>query len=234
MENMHSGIKGTDSLGERPEPSGAEGAGGERLSTRERILLMALKLFARDGYEAVSVSAIAGAMGMTKGALYRHFENKRDILDSIVARMIKIDAEHAKQYHVPELPTDIPQEACRSITMREIRAFTLAQFDFWTRDAFAADFRRLLTIEQYRSEDMARLCRDCLTQGPVAYMSGIFRAMQERGLLHPADPELLALEFYAPMWLLICSCDATESHEQARALLTAHMDRFERETSADF
>ena len=39
--------------------------------TKERILTTALRLFARDGYEAVSVSDIAQALGMTKGALYR-------------------------------------------------------------------------------------------------------------------------------------------------------------------
>ena len=44
-------------------------------NTKERILLTALELFARDGYEAVSVSTIAGALGMTKGALYRHYAN---------------------------------------------------------------------------------------------------------------------------------------------------------------
>ena len=33
-------------------------------NTKERILLTALELFARDGYEAVSVSTIAGALGM--------------------------------------------------------------------------------------------------------------------------------------------------------------------------
>ena len=47
--------------------------------TKENILMTALYLFARDGYEAVSVSAIAGELGMTKGALYRHYKNKRDI-----------------------------------------------------------------------------------------------------------------------------------------------------------
>ena len=52
--------------------------------TKERILMTALRLFARDGYEAVSVSAIAGELGMTKGALYKHYRNKRDIFDSIV------------------------------------------------------------------------------------------------------------------------------------------------------
>ena len=35
--------------------------------TKEQILMTALHLFAQDGYEAGSVSRIAGALGMTKG-----------------------------------------------------------------------------------------------------------------------------------------------------------------------
>lgn len=42
------------------------------MHTREKILQTALHLFAREGYEAVSVSQIAGALGMTKSALYKH------------------------------------------------------------------------------------------------------------------------------------------------------------------
>ena len=45
---------------------------------KEEILIIALHLFARDGYEAVSVSQIAGELDMTKGALYRHYKSKRD------------------------------------------------------------------------------------------------------------------------------------------------------------
>lgn len=54
---------------------------------KEEILIVALHLFARDGYEAVSVSQIAGELDMTKGALYRHYKSKRDIFDCIVQRM---------------------------------------------------------------------------------------------------------------------------------------------------
>ena len=36
---------------------------------KEEILIVALHLFARDGYEAVSVSQIAGELDMTKGCL---------------------------------------------------------------------------------------------------------------------------------------------------------------------
>ena len=56
-------------------------------TTKENILIVALHLFARDGYEAVYVSQIAGELGMTKGALYRHYESKRDIFEHIVKRM---------------------------------------------------------------------------------------------------------------------------------------------------
>ena len=51
--------------------------------TKEAILTTALQLFAGNGYEAVSVSEIGGALGMTKGALYKHYKNKRDIFDHI-------------------------------------------------------------------------------------------------------------------------------------------------------
>ena len=39
-------------------------------NTKQRIMEIALALFARDGYEAVSTSQIAGELGITKGALY--------------------------------------------------------------------------------------------------------------------------------------------------------------------
>ena len=48
-------------------------------NTKEKILETTLELFAAKGYEAVSVSDIAGKLGMTKGALYKHYTNKQDI-----------------------------------------------------------------------------------------------------------------------------------------------------------
>ena len=100
--------------------------------TKEKILLAALRLFAREGYEAVSVSDIAGELGMTKGALYKHYKNKRDIFDSIVARMFQVDAERSRQYDVPEEQFDQSPAAYEDVSLENIRRFTLAQFAFWT------------------------------------------------------------------------------------------------------
>ena len=78
--------------------------------TKEKILAVALQLFAKDGYEAVSVSKIAEKLGITKGALYKHYENKKDIFNSIVARMSQSDHEIARKYGVPENVFDCAPE----------------------------------------------------------------------------------------------------------------------------
>lgn len=49
-------------------------------STRERILDVALELFARKGYAETSLREVAAELGITKAALYYHFESKQDIL----------------------------------------------------------------------------------------------------------------------------------------------------------
>lgn len=188
--------------------------------TKEKILMTALHLFARDGFDAVSVSTISGELGMTKGALYKHYKNKRDIFDSIVARMYEIDAERSKEYEVPE-----EQECRQPVSWDSVRQFTLAQYVFWTQDDFACSFRKMLCLEQYRSEEMAQLYQGCIVTGPVDYMESIFAQMMSDGIMKESDPKLLALEYYAPMFLLISSSENSES-EQSLALLEKHIARF--------
>ena len=118
--------------------------------TKEKILTAALTLFAKDGYEAVSVSQIADALGITKGALYRHYASKRDIFDCILARMQLADAENAKEHAMPEETVDKAADAYRKTSLAEIAAYSKAQFRYWTEDSFASAFRRMLTLEQYR------------------------------------------------------------------------------------
>lgn len=75
----------------------------------------------------------------------------------------------------------------------------------------------MLTLEQYRSPEMAELYGKCITSGPVAYLEDIFRGMTERGILKKADPHLLATEYYAPLFLLI---NMAESQSKSDALNT--------------
>lgn len=194
--------------------------------TREKIWRIALRLFARDGYEAVSVSAIAGALGITKGALYRHYRNKREIFDRIVGRLVEIDTECARTHAVPEGTIDQTPAAYRDATMENIRNFTISQFRFWTEDEFGRDFRKMVTLEQYRNPEIADLQQKVFTSGPVSYMADLFREMMTQGMVQKGDPELLAIAFFAPFHLLVGISDAPSGEGKALALLTAYIDDF--------
>ena len=112
------------------------------MDTKEKILLASLELFSKDGYEAVSVSMIADALGITKGALYKHYTNKRDIFDSILRRMEENDRSGAERFSLPVGIFDEMPESYRNTAIEQLVGFTMAQFIYWTEDPFASRFRR--------------------------------------------------------------------------------------------
>lgn len=172
--------------------------------TKERILSAALELFARSGYEAVSVSDIAGELGMTKGALYKHYRSKRDIFDHIVARMEQQDAARAGEFRLPEGTLAEMEEQYRSASLEALVQYSAAQLHYWTEDAFAAPFRRLLTLEQYRSEELGRLYQQYLAAGPLGYVADLLTS------LGVDAPQRQAAALYGAMFLFYSMYDGAE------------------------
>lgn len=69
----------------------------ERLS-RGRLIAVALELIDEKGAEAVTVRALADAVGVTPMALYNHFSSKRDLLAAVADQIIgatEFDGRHA-------------------------------------------------------------------------------------------------------------------------------------------
>jgi len=60
--------------------------------TREYIIDQAYGLFLSRSYEAVSISEISKAIGLTKGALYHHFRNKEELFMAVIDKNVKMDA----------------------------------------------------------------------------------------------------------------------------------------------
>lgn len=190
--------------------------------TKERILAIALELFAQNGYLGTSMSDIAKQLGFTKAALYKHYTSKQEILDQIVERMNRMDYERAEEYEMPETEPDGFAEAYMHTPIEKIRTYSLAQFDHWTKETFSANFRKMLTLEQYRDPKLAQLHHDYLTGGPLEYMAAIFRKLAD------SDEEAmqLALDFYGPMYLLYSIYDGAEDKAAVAPLLDAHIRRF--------
>lgn len=190
--------------------------------TKERILETALELFAQNGYLGTSMNDIAARLGITKAALYKHYAGKQEILKRIVERMDQMDKERAEAYEMLETAPDGFAEAYLHTPVEKIRAYSRAQFDHWTREPFSANFRRMLTLEQYRDPEMAQLYQKYLATGPVDYMAAIFRGLTDS----EEAAQYLALEFYGPMFLLYSVSDSGAEQEQVLSLLDAHIDRF--------
>lgn len=161
---------------------------------KEEILTVALHLFARDGYEAVSVSQIAGELDMTKGALYRHYKSKRDIFDCIVERMEQGDSEQAAEYDMPEDDKESMPDQYKTVSLEEFVEYSKSMFAYWTEDDFASSFRKMLTIEQFRSEEMQNLYQQYLVSGPAEYVKDLLKNMEIK------NPEEKAVKFYANMF----------------------------------
>ncbi|MEO8233138.1 MAG: TetR/AcrR family transcriptional regulator [Ignavibacteriota bacterium] len=58
-----------------------------RNKSREKIEKIALELFAIKGYHATSISQIAEKAGISKGLLYNYYENKEQLLNSVIRKV---------------------------------------------------------------------------------------------------------------------------------------------------
>ena len=186
---------------------------------KEEILMIALHLFARDGYEAVSVSQIARELDITKGALYRHYKSKRDIFDCIVQRMEQQDGEQASEYDMPEENKENMPEKYETVSLDDFVEYGKSMFEYWTEDDFASSFRKMLTIEQFRSEEMQNLYQQYLVSGPASYVKDLFESM---GIVDAKDK---AIRFYAVMHFYYSIYDGAADKAKVKRQFELMLDR---------
>ena len=177
-------------------------------NTKERILDEALKLFAQSGYMGTSMNDIADRMGVTKAALYKHYKSKQEILDSIVEKMNRMDQERVKEYDMPEGNMEEVRKGYQTAALDKIKEFTKVQFLHWTQEEFPCCFRKMLTLEQYRDPELAKLYQKYLSGGPLLYIEEVFRGFTD----NEREAKQLALDFYGPIFLLYSIYDLSLIH----------------------
>ena len=62
---------------------------GRAPSRREAILASAAALFSERGYPATGIDEIGAAAGITGPGVYRHFDNKKGVLEGVVGRAVE-------------------------------------------------------------------------------------------------------------------------------------------------
>jgi AcrR family transcriptional regulator len=86
-----------------------------REATTGALVDAARELFARDGFAATSLDAVAARANVTKGAVYHHFEGKRELFKAVFAREVaKLTDTLVAVYARKKDPWDAFVASCRA------------------------------------------------------------------------------------------------------------------------
>ena len=202
--------------------------------TKQLILEQALALFSARGYDAVTVGDIARAVGIKAPSLYNHFSGKQAIFDALVdATAAQYEADTGRiDIHVQNVQKDIP--IFTAITADALFEKVRQIFTYSLHDETIARFRRMMTIEQFRSPELAALYSERYVERLLRYHAGIFRALIAAGEICAEDPDALALQYVAPVLTLIGICDRQPEREtECLEKLQKHVQLFFRLVHGD-
>ena len=156
------------------------------MPTKERILYAALDLISEKGYDGVGVDLIAENAGLKGPSLYRHYKGKEDIFLSLIDM---VEAHYMTGFGLMNTKEGYPD------TMDDLIENAMERIRFTMHDDVIRKTRRILAMEQFRSERMAELTTRYHLENLQKLYADIFADMMEKGILKQDDPEYLALEF---------------------------------------
>lgn len=162
----------------------------DALATRDSILDAAEQLFVTQGVSHTTLQHIATAAGLTRGAIYWHFEDKAALFNALMERA-KMPLESALHLLEKQDPSDPLAD------MREyiVCVFRLTVDDLRARRAFEIATLKMEFVEEMNA---VRRRRAEMTGQWREKLEGRVRIGIEHGLLKPdVDPAVVALGLFA-------------------------------------
>jgi AcrR family transcriptional regulator len=155
---------------QRPKPRAARLHDSER--TRERLLHAASREIYRSGFQSASVDTILAVAGVTKGALYYHFDSKEALGHAVVDEVIAPDVrgKWVRPFQSVKDPIDALIGAVQGIPVRPVDVRGGCQLNNLAQEMSPLDagFRKRLAIifDAWR-EAVASVLREGQTHGRV-------------------------------------------------------------------
>lgn len=199
------------------------------MNTRERIVDEALTLFSIRGFKGTSVKNIADAVGIKDSSIYKHYKSKQEIFDAIVEQMRKRMAEMSVALGIPQ---DVDESSVASVygslSLPELQEMSRKVFLFYLKDEFVSRFWRLAQIEQYQNTEIYEIYRSIFFEQSIQYQTELFAEMIRQGSFKKADPEVVAVNFYAPIYFLLCKYQGQGEEKKALDMLDKQVAEFYR------
>lgn len=190
--------------GQPARSSGAPGAGGDRSPGRrtngrkEQILGVSADLFVEHGFHQVTMAGIAERVGMTPGALYRHYASKADLLAAVFDSLLaSLAIEHGPLTSLEEITR------ARARVVAENGSFGT----LWSREsANLTEAGRRRTVEHLRrfNEEFAGAIRAIRPELPLAFARLLGWAMESVLVSPTVRPRALSAERAATVLTAVC------------------------------
>ena len=199
------------------------------MNTKEKILDEALTLFSEKGYANVFVGDIADRVGIKAPSLYKHYKNKQAIFDAIIDQMNRRFEEQAKAMNISGNDASIDASIYKSMSEDQLLKLGREFFLYFLHDDYNRKFRKMLTLEQFHDNDLAKLYSKIYVNDPLSYQGMLFGFMVTAGILKTDNVQIMTLHFYAPIYYLLTICDREPEREpEALKLLDEHIKQFDR------
>ena len=189
------------------------------MTTKEKIMDVALHMFSERGYEAVSIRDICGEVGIKESTLYYHFKNKKDILDSLVSKFK--DHIEGLLSHIDEIPEEASQKKAKKSDIATSKIMDTYMMDSYLFDPFCNLMIRLMMIEQFHNEEMRVLYEKTLFTDPYEIYMNVFKRLAKQGVLPEEQAEIIVRQYHAYMTMLtfkyLLNGELTEQRKKAYA-----------------
>ncbi len=182
--------------------------------TKDKIWRAALGLFSKHGYDGVSMMNIAEKVGIKDSSIYKHYKSKKEIFNEIHKQVdTRISNEHFK-LNAPLEETEA-SKFYSDISTDELENISLSLIDFYLNDEILAPYRRMLNIEQYSNSEVADRFKSFFIDSALSYQTSIFEILVKNCKMN-GDPDIMALHFYSPLFLLIFKYDNEDTRNSAK------------------
>ena len=199
------------------------------MNTKQRILDEALTLFSEKGYANVFVNDIAERVGIKAPSLYKHYKNKQAIFDAIIDEMSSKFEQQAQALSINGTNPTADAEVYRSMDEDHLIKLGNDLFAYFLHDSYTKRFRKMLTLEQFKDKDLARVYSEQYFDRPLSYQGMLLGLLVAQGLLVTENVPIMTLHFYAPIYMLLTVCDREPEREQeALELMEKHIRQFDK------
>lgn len=153
-------------------------------NTKEQIFDKALELFAKHGYDAVSIRHITREVGIKESSFYNHFAGKASLMDEIYA----VANADMKSMKVPESKIE---ELTTALSLKEYLHAGVDRFlnNLGRPEAMKVWF--VISMEQYRDERAGKLIIE-EDKRVMQQISAAFHMFQKKGKMKKGNPLTLA------------------------------------------